>query len=416
MAGPVSIVLKKLILDLFTDPEEAVKFIVNFILIPLLAVILILVLPIILILSVPSLLLDGGSTPELTAQQLETIAIYQNAPITINQENLSWIEDKKREYSWCDDIRVTYDFDLVWQHIMAIDSVILEQNFLKTDPEEVLKIGRRFLVRDNYVETYQVRERRSRTRTDKDGNTYTEHYYVTVTKYRGIIKISTKPFDRVINEIGFNDFEKNTAINIYNSIVSIDVEGNLNIYDDIDLSNLKEYPPGNASIPYFNQTDKRWGAYSYGNSTIFNGGCGPTSLAMVVAGLTGRSDINPKVVADWSVANGHRAEGQGSYWSLMTDGGRNYGLKVEAVSRKNPNKIIEALSKGYPVVVSMGRGHFTNGGHFIVLRGLTKDGKILVYDPVSVSRSQKAWDIGIIMNESSTNGGVNGSPFWIFKK
>lgn len=131
-------------------------------------------------------------------------------------------------------------------------------------------------------------------------------------------------------------------------------------------------------------------------------------------GLTGQR-ITPDILANWSYRNGHRAEGQGSYWSLMTAGGAYYGLQVEPVSRKNPNKIVQALSEGYPVIVSMGKGHFTNGGHFIVLRGLTTDGKILVYDSASVERSNKAWDISIIINESSTNGGVNGSPFWIFK-
>lgn len=63
----------------------------------------------------------------------------------------------------------------------------------------------------------------------------------------------------------------------------------------------------------------------------------------------------------------------------------------------------------------MGKGHFTNGGHFIVLRGITESGKILVHDFASVNRSNKEWNLSIIMNESSKNGGVNGSPFWIFR-
>ncbi len=59
----------------------------------------------------------------------------------------------------------------------------------------------------------------------------------------------------------------------------------------------------------------------------------PTSLAMVVSGLTGNR-VTPDIVGNWSVRNGHRAEGAGSYWSLMTAGGKHYGLNVEAVSRK----------------------------------------------------------------------------------
>ncbi len=114
----------------------------------------------------------------------------------------------------------------------------------------------------------------------------------------------------------------------------------------------------------------------------------PTSLAMVVSGLTGNR-VTPDIVGNWSVRNGHRAEGAGSYWSLMTAGGKHYGLNVEAVSRKNPSRIVQALSEGKPVVASMGKGHFTNGGHFIVLRGITENGKILVHDSSSVKGAIK---------------------------
>lgn len=58
------------------------------------------------------------------------------------------------------------------------------------------------------------------------------------------------------------------------------------------------------------------------------------------------------------------------------------------------------------------KGHFTSGGHFIVLRGVTSDGQIMVADPASYSRSQKLWDLSIILNEASKRAGAGG-PFWI---
>nr|WP_243421336.1 hypothetical protein [Pseudoflavonifractor phocaeensis] len=48
----------------------------------------------------------------------------------------------------------------------------------------------------------------------------------------------------------------------------------------------------------------------------------------------------------------------------------------------------------------MTKGHFTSSGHFIVLRGV-KNEQILVADPASTTRSQKAWDLSIILNEAS---------------
>lgn len=51
----------------------------------------------------------------------------------------------------------------------------------------------------------------------------------------------------------------------------------------------------------------------------------------------------------------------------------------------------------------MTKGHFTNSGHFIVLRGV-KDGKILVADPASRDRSDIEWDLSIILSEANLSG------------
>lgn len=180
---------------------------------------------------------------------------------------------------------------------------------------------------------------------------------------------------------------------------------------------LIKYPRGNEKIPYYNQKDVRWGKKLYGKTdTIKNAGCGPTCLAMIISGITGRKDINPKIIADWSVENGNRAEGNGSYWSLMIKGGQAFGLNVENVSRKDTDKILKSLQEGKVIIVSVDKGKIASGGHFIVLRGITKKGKILMYDPNSILNSKKEWDSDIIFNESSTNGGEAGKPFWIFDK
>ena len=65
------------------------------------------------------------------------------------------------------------------------------------------------------------------------------------------------------------------------------------------------------------------------------------------------------------------------------------------------------------MIAIMSKGHFTSSGHFIVLRGVTEDGKILVADPASVKRSNQEWELGIIVNEASRKAG-SGGPFWVF--
>jgi hypothetical protein len=177
-------------------------------------------------------------------------------------------------------------------------------------------------------------------------------------------------------------------------------QGNYGYFGDdaiIDISG--EY--ADAQIPLFLQGDNRWGLYLYGKSgTIATSGCGPTSLAMVVVGLTGDTSVNPKVVADWSVQNGHRVEGVGSAWSLMTSCGAHFGLNVQQL-KVSAADISAALRNGNPVIMSMEKGHFTQNGHFIVLRGITESGKILVNDPASSKRSGQEWDISIIVSEGA---------------
>jgi len=395
------------------DDEGRDKLII--IVISILSIILIVILA---LFSFPSILISTifGSTLESNPNlydDLEKVAIYQDVILEIDRLNQEWIEDRMLQYSYCDEFEVSYDYDLTWRELMAIDSVLYRQDFRKINKSKIAENALVFMDRNIEIIEREYSEPYSYVIGTESGPVVVSGTRVVKRKV-GIITISTRAFNDILPEFGITDEEDIfMATNIYDNIVTIDIEGNLNIYDRIDLDNLEEYPEGYANIPYYNQTDIRWATNSYGNSTIYSGGCGPTSLAMVVSGLTGRT--TPDIVADWSYRNGHRAEGQGSYWSLMTDGGAYYGLQVEQVSRRNPNKIVQALSEGYPVIASMGPGHFTRGGHFIVLRGITADGKILVHDSASVERSKKEWDLSIIMNESSKNGGVNGSPFWIFK-
>lgn len=175
-----------------------------------------------------------------------------------------------------------------------------------------------------------------------------------------------------------------------------------------------DFEDNSIDIVYFNQADSRWKNRPYGKTgTIGKSGCGPTSLAMVVSTLTNKT-FNPVQMSNWAYKNGYYAEGVGSYHSLIPNGAKHFGLLVEGTGASNPDKIVRALSKGQLVIAIMGKGHFTSSGHFIVLRGITEEGKILVADPISIKRSEKEWDLSIILNEAKE--GANGGPFWIIGK
>lgn len=172
-----------------------------------------------------------------------------------------------------------------------------------------------------------------------------------------------------------------------------------------------EFLEGGAKLPLYLQTDKRWSNKHYGNSTIGVSGCGITSVAMVVTGLTGQTVIPPEV-ATWATRSGYYINGVGSSWELMTGAGKKWGLKVEQLSKNNPQRIINELSKGNPIIVSMGRGNFTRSGHLMVLRGM-KNGKVMILDPYSKQKSEQLWDLSLIISQSSKK---SSSPFWVYKK
>ena len=122
---------------------------------------------------------------------------------------------------------------------------------------------------------------------------------------------------------------------------------------------------------------------------------------MVVAGLLKDTSKSPDAVAEFSVENNYCTVASGTAWSLMSTGARKLGLKSESVS-VGADSLRSVLKKGQPVICSMKPGDFTTTGHFIVLTGLTDDGKLMINDPNSITRSEKRWDIDTIVGQAKS--------------
>lgn len=157
------------------------------------------------------------------------------------------------------------------------------------------------------------------------------------------------------------------------------------------------YTPG--EIPLFLQWDKNWGYDMYGEDPISINGCAPTSLAMVSVGLTGNTSVTPLSVSDYAYKNGYYIDGVGSSWSLISEGSKHFGLKSHELPL-NKSSILSTLESGNPIILTVGPGTFTSTGHFLVLTGLTDDGKIKINDPNSKLNSSKSWDVDIFLNET----------------
>ena len=135
-------------------------------------------------------------------------------------------------------------------------------------------------------------------------------------------------------------------------------------------------------------------------------GCGATSMCMVIHYLTGNTEPTPYSLFKWAYDNGYYS-GSGLGHEAVSALGKLCGVEGKWIG-KNGSKIVEALKSGHPVIAHMGPGIFTRQGHYIVLKGVTDDGKILVNDPNSKSRTGKAYPLSTILNQSKTS-----SPFMI---
>lgn len=206
-----------------------------------------------------------------------------------------------------------------------------------------------------------------------------------------------------------NDYANNLSLFLGDSMFQGLPEG----YETISSLGSIRFTDGQTNIIYFNQLDERYANQPYGSDNIGGYGCGPTAMSIVVSSLTSET-VEPNEMAKWSYENGFWCSKSGSYHALIPAAAKAWGLNVEGCTASDSQKIVDALSNGKLVVAIMRKGHFTNSGHFIVLRGV-KDGKILVADPASYDRSGMEWDLSIILDEASTYASAGG-PFWIIGK
>lgn len=169
-------------------------------------------------------------------------------------------------------------------------------------------------------------------------------------------------------------------------------------------------PVGGLAIPLYLQTDPAWGSLSYPYasgraSTISASACGPTCFAMVASYLTSSTITPPEVLL-----GGRYHVSGGTSWSYFAAAADAFGVG-SVMQTGSWAHARAALIAGHPVICSQGPGLFTSNGHFIVLRGLTDEGKVLVNDPNDsqakshATREFEEWQIT-----------ASARQYWIFEK
>ncbi len=137
-----------------------------------------------------------------------------------------------------------------------------------------------------------------------------------------------------------------------------------------------QYLEGGMPIPLYYQQDYKDVLLKAPDRTVSTSGCGFTSCAMIVSYLLDEKITPREFVGDWSRKHYYN----GMAWSLPQATVEHYNL-ADVRQTTSINEVVQALQDNHPVMSSQRAGLFTSGGHLIVLRGVTSDGKILVNDP-----------------------------------
>jgi hypothetical protein len=145
-----------------------------------------------------------------------------------------------------------------------------------------------------------------------------------------------------------------------------------------------ERPEEGMNMPRMYQAGQEWSDIQYGTSTIGKGGCGPSAFAMAISGIKGKvytpEDI-VNIIKSMGSGNWYYQRGIGSNYTIFPKLADYFDINIDDSIGTSEAALKQCLNEGKVVIISIYSGKVYKGdGHFIVLRGLTEDGKFLIND------------------------------------
>lgn len=133
-------------------------------------------------------------------------------------------------------------------------------------------------------------------------------------------------------------------------------------------------------------------AFCNSDSTIKEGGCGITSMAMVIANLSDVK-VNPSITNTEAYNGGFCGSERGTDAGYFSDAAKRYGLSLTSVVKtdatnikKSSQKIIETIKDGGLVIINVNASWLNGGsGHYIVAKSLDSNNDLIIADPYADS-------------------------------
>lgn len=133
-------------------------------------------------------------------------------------------------------------------------------------------------------------------------------------------------------------------------------------------------------MPYYNQRTGPYADYPYHGRTIQTDGCGILAFAMAASYLLGRT-VEPPEIVTWAGKRFAGLTGKGTRGVFFIRASKAYGLNCRATN--SLDEALDALCAGNPVIyyTEKSKGVFSIVPHYLVLSGLTDDGRVLIHNP-----------------------------------
>lgn len=142
---------------------------------------------------------------------------------------------------------------------------------------------------------------------------------------------------------------------------------------------------------YHEQTVDVYRKVDYGGNSIYNSGCGPSSLANALMVL-GIADITVKNACAFALSCGARIKGAGTdMHTLLSAATKKW--KITYTTTSSNSKLAAHLRSGGVAIMNQGSSYkvFSNGGHFVVAAAIDNNNNVTVIDSYWNRNKYRTW-------------------------
>lgn len=152
-----------------------------------------------------------------------------------------------------------------------------------------------------------------------------------------------------------------------------------------------------SGIPQIYNWDPRWGAFQYAGLPLAVTGSGPCSVAMVYAGLTGKTDKSPADIAALATTDNLATGDAFMSGEFFEREAENLGLTVTKLEQSTAS-VVDSVKAKNAVICLVEAGVVTDEPHWVVIANVhEEDGSVDVFDPTSSKVSSQRWDASTIV-------------------